>query len=170
MGQREAGVGGKDTGREHHGVSTRCPSTPLILPARCGCRGRAAHAECLWTCLVQVWRLGTPVSADRQCWVTGRPSRCRRVFPAGFSSGFSRCGRRRAPLTPRRSAGSTADGKLQPGDQLLMINSSAVDGLSVERAASLIRCVPTRVPGAGLRVAAGLTACPFAGTPVTSCS
>nr|XP_031363241.1 FERM and PDZ domain-containing protein 1 [Lonchura striata domestica] len=37
------------------------------------------------------------------------------------------------------TAGSTADGKLQPGDQLLMINSSAVDGLSVERAASLIR-------------------------------
>ncbi|XP_053859739.1 FERM and PDZ domain-containing protein 1 [Vidua macroura] len=37
------------------------------------------------------------------------------------------------------TAGSTADGKLQPGDQLLMINSSTVDGLSVERAASLIR-------------------------------
>ncbi|XP_068033488.1 FERM and PDZ domain-containing protein 1 [Anomalospiza imberbis] len=37
------------------------------------------------------------------------------------------------------TAGSTADGKLQPGDQLLMINSSAVEGLSVERAASLIR-------------------------------
>uniref|UniRef100_A0A8U8CFX7 Uncharacterized protein n=1 Tax=Geospiza parvula TaxID=87175 RepID=A0A8U8CFX7_GEOPR len=39
------------------------------------------------------------------------------------------------------TAGSTADGKLQPGDQLIMINSSSVDGLSVERAASLIRCV-----------------------------
>ncbi|XP_014166837.1 FERM and PDZ domain-containing protein 1 [Geospiza fortis] len=37
------------------------------------------------------------------------------------------------------TAGSTADGKLQPGDQLIMINSSSVDGLSVERAASLIR-------------------------------
>ncbi|KAM3655908.1 FERM and PDZ domain-containing protein 1 [Ammospiza maritima maritima] len=37
------------------------------------------------------------------------------------------------------TAGSTADGKLQPGDQLIMINSSTVEGLSVERAASLIR-------------------------------
>ncbi|NXY09421.1 FRPD1 protein, partial [Pteruthius melanotis] len=37
------------------------------------------------------------------------------------------------------TAGSTADGKLQPGDQLLKINSSAVDDLSVERAASIIR-------------------------------
>ncbi|NWZ02752.1 FRPD1 protein, partial [Loxia curvirostra] len=54
------------------------------------------------------------------------------------------------------TAGSTADGKLQPGDQLLMINSSAVEGLSVERAASLIRCV-TRVPvsrGSGAAVPA----------------
>ncbi|NXX70419.1 FRPD1 protein, partial [Spizella passerina] len=37
------------------------------------------------------------------------------------------------------TAGSTADGKLQPGDQLIMINSSTVEGLSVERAANLIR-------------------------------
>ncbi|NWZ14601.1 FRPD1 protein, partial [Agelaius phoeniceus] len=37
------------------------------------------------------------------------------------------------------TAGSTADGKLQPGDQLVMINSSTVEGLSVERAASLLR-------------------------------
>ncbi|NWW69137.1 FRPD1 protein, partial [Ifrita kowaldi] len=37
------------------------------------------------------------------------------------------------------TAGSTAEGKLQPGDQLLMINSTAVDDVSVERAASLIR-------------------------------
>ncbi|NXC09754.1 FRPD1 protein, partial [Orthonyx spaldingii] len=37
------------------------------------------------------------------------------------------------------TAGSTAEGKLQPGDQLLMINSSAVGDASVERAASIIR-------------------------------
>ncbi|NXC61961.1 FRPD1 protein, partial [Aleadryas rufinucha] len=37
------------------------------------------------------------------------------------------------------TAGSTAEGKLQPGDQLLMINSTIVDDLSVERAASIIR-------------------------------
>ncbi|XP_041879029.1 FERM and PDZ domain-containing protein 1 isoform X2 [Corvus kubaryi] len=37
------------------------------------------------------------------------------------------------------TAGSTAEGKLQPGDQLLMINSTAVDDVSVERAASIIR-------------------------------
>ncbi|XP_016160114.1 PREDICTED: FERM and PDZ domain-containing protein 1 [Ficedula albicollis] len=37
------------------------------------------------------------------------------------------------------TAGSTADGKLQPGDQLLAINSSTVEGTSVERAASIIR-------------------------------
>ncbi|NXU90971.1 FRPD1 protein, partial [Xiphorhynchus elegans] len=37
------------------------------------------------------------------------------------------------------TAGSTADGKLQPGDQLLLINSRAVEDLSVERAASIIR-------------------------------
>ncbi|NWS88063.1 FRPD1 protein, partial [Toxostoma redivivum] len=37
------------------------------------------------------------------------------------------------------TAGSTAEGKLQPGDQLLAINSSSVDGVSVERAASIIR-------------------------------
>ncbi|NXP24449.1 FRPD1 protein, partial [Scytalopus superciliaris] len=37
------------------------------------------------------------------------------------------------------AAGSTAEGKLQPGDQLLLINSKAVDDVSVERAASIIR-------------------------------
>ncbi|XP_005529542.1 PREDICTED: FERM and PDZ domain-containing protein 1 [Pseudopodoces humilis] len=37
------------------------------------------------------------------------------------------------------TAGSTAEGKLQPGDQLLTINSSSVDSVSVERAASIIR-------------------------------
>ncbi|NXQ62375.1 FRPD1 protein, partial [Anthoscopus minutus] len=37
------------------------------------------------------------------------------------------------------TTGSTAEGKLQPGDQLLTINSAALDGLSVERAASIIR-------------------------------
>ncbi|NXW92285.1 FRPD1 protein, partial [Alopecoenas beccarii] len=37
------------------------------------------------------------------------------------------------------TAGSTADGKLQPGDQLLLINSTAVDNLSVEQAADIIR-------------------------------
>ncbi|NWQ96782.1 FRPD1 protein, partial [Burhinus bistriatus] len=37
------------------------------------------------------------------------------------------------------TAGSTADGKLQPGDQLLLINSIAVDDVSVERAADIIR-------------------------------
>ncbi|NXG21513.1 FRPD1 protein, partial [Grallaria varia] len=37
------------------------------------------------------------------------------------------------------AAGSTAEGKLQPGDQLLLINSRAVDDVSVERAASIIR-------------------------------
>ncbi|XP_050185026.1 FERM and PDZ domain-containing protein 1 [Myiozetetes cayanensis] len=37
------------------------------------------------------------------------------------------------------TAGSTAEGKLQPGDQLLRINSRAVEDLSVERAASIIR-------------------------------
>ncbi|KAM6104792.1 FERM and PDZ domain-containing protein 1 [Pterocles gutturalis] len=37
------------------------------------------------------------------------------------------------------TAGSTAEGKLQPGDQLLLINSTAVDDLSVERAADIIR-------------------------------
>ncbi|NXN72753.1 FRPD1 protein, partial [Himantopus himantopus] len=37
------------------------------------------------------------------------------------------------------TAGSTADGKLQPGDQLLLINSTAVDEVSVERAADIIR-------------------------------
>ncbi|NWH94465.1 FRPD1 protein, partial [Aegithalos caudatus] len=37
------------------------------------------------------------------------------------------------------TAGSTAEGKLQPGDQLLMINSTTVHDLSVERAASIIR-------------------------------
>ncbi|NWW92517.1 FRPD1 protein, partial [Rhynochetos jubatus] len=37
------------------------------------------------------------------------------------------------------TAGSTADGKLQPGDQLLLINSTAVDDVSVERAADIIR-------------------------------
>ncbi|NXT62044.1 FRPD1 protein, partial [Chaetops frenatus] len=38
------------------------------------------------------------------------------------------------------TAGVTAEGKLQPGDQLLRINSTSVDDLSVERAASIIRC------------------------------
>ncbi|XP_009463198.1 PREDICTED: FERM and PDZ domain-containing protein 1 [Nipponia nippon] len=37
------------------------------------------------------------------------------------------------------TAGSTAEGKLQPGDQLLLINSTTVDDVSVERAAELIR-------------------------------
>ncbi|NWW29844.1 FRPD1 protein, partial [Panurus biarmicus] len=37
------------------------------------------------------------------------------------------------------TAGSTAEGKLQPGDQLVMINSTTVHDLSVERAASIIR-------------------------------
>ncbi|XP_040435185.1 FERM and PDZ domain-containing protein 1-like isoform X9 [Falco naumanni] len=37
------------------------------------------------------------------------------------------------------TAGSTAEGKLQPGDQLLRINSTAVDDMSVERAADIIR-------------------------------
>uniref|UniRef100_A0A8V5H3V1 Uncharacterized protein n=1 Tax=Melopsittacus undulatus TaxID=13146 RepID=A0A8V5H3V1_MELUD len=37
------------------------------------------------------------------------------------------------------TAGSTADGKLQPGDQVLLINSTVVDDLSVERAADIIR-------------------------------
>ncbi|XP_054034512.1 FERM and PDZ domain-containing protein 1 [Dryobates pubescens] len=37
------------------------------------------------------------------------------------------------------AAGSTAEGKLQPGDQLLLINSTAVDDVSVERAADIIR-------------------------------
>ncbi|KAM6037097.1 FERM and PDZ domain-containing protein 1 isoform 1-T3 [Theristicus caerulescens] len=37
------------------------------------------------------------------------------------------------------TAGSTAEGKLQPGDQLLLINSTAVDDVSVERAAEIIR-------------------------------
>ncbi|XP_053910153.1 FERM and PDZ domain-containing protein 1 isoform X2 [Cuculus canorus] len=37
------------------------------------------------------------------------------------------------------TAGSTAEGKLQPGDQLLLINSTSVDDVSVERAADIIR-------------------------------
>ncbi|NWH99611.1 FRPD1 protein, partial [Tichodroma muraria] len=37
------------------------------------------------------------------------------------------------------TAGVTAEGKLQPGDQLLTINATALDGVSVERAASIIR-------------------------------
>ncbi|KAM7076800.1 FERM and PDZ domain-containing protein 1 [Ciconia maguari] len=37
------------------------------------------------------------------------------------------------------TAGSTAEGKLQPGDQILLINSTAVDDVSVERAADIIR-------------------------------
>ncbi|NXG63216.1 FRPD1 protein, partial [Hemiprocne comata] len=37
------------------------------------------------------------------------------------------------------TAGSTAEGKLQPGDQLLQINSTVVDNLSVEQAAAIIR-------------------------------
>ncbi|NXR88428.1 FRPD1 protein, partial [Hypocryptadius cinnamomeus] len=53
------------------------------------------------------------------------------------------------------TAGSTADGKLQPGDQLLTINSCAVDGLSVERAASLIRDAGDELLLTVLRCAAG---------------
>ncbi|XP_037981856.1 FERM and PDZ domain-containing protein 1 [Motacilla alba alba] len=53
------------------------------------------------------------------------------------------------------TAGSTADGKLQPGDQLLAINSSAVDSLSVERAASLIRDAGDELLLTVLRCAAG---------------
>ncbi|NXM74113.1 FRPD1 protein, partial [Serilophus lunatus] len=37
------------------------------------------------------------------------------------------------------TAGSTAEGKLQPGDRLVLINSRAVEDVSVERAASIIR-------------------------------
>ncbi|NXI42388.1 FRPD1 protein, partial [Galbula dea] len=37
------------------------------------------------------------------------------------------------------TAGSTAEGKLQPGDQVLTINSTVVDDVSVERAADVIR-------------------------------
>ncbi|XP_059690416.1 FERM and PDZ domain-containing protein 1 [Gavia stellata] len=37
------------------------------------------------------------------------------------------------------TAGSTSEGKLQPGDQLLLINSTAVDDVSVEQAADIIR-------------------------------
>ncbi|NXP40126.1 FRPD1 protein, partial [Leiothrix lutea] len=37
------------------------------------------------------------------------------------------------------TAGSTAEGKLQPGDQLVRINSTTVHDLSVERAAGIIR-------------------------------
>lgn len=43
--------------------------------------------------------------------------------------------------------GSTAEGKLQPGDQLVMINSTTVHDLSVERAAGIIRCAVTPEPG-----------------------
>ncbi|NWI58654.1 FRPD1 protein, partial [Calyptomena viridis] len=60
------------------------------------------------------------------------------------------------------TAGSTAEGKLQPGDQLLLINSKAVGDASVERAASIIRCGFTPTPswarGAG-QGAHGLTTC-----------
>ncbi|NXR98346.1 FRPD1 protein, partial [Oxylabes madagascariensis] len=45
------------------------------------------------------------------------------------------------------TAGVTAEGKLQPGDQLLKINSTTVHDLSVERAASIIRCAVSLVPG-----------------------
>ncbi|NWZ64111.1 FRPD1 protein, partial [Acrocephalus arundinaceus] len=38
------------------------------------------------------------------------------------------------------TAGVTAEGKLQPGDQIIRINSTTVHDLSVERAASIIRC------------------------------
>ncbi|NXW49469.1 FRPD1 protein, partial [Nyctiprogne leucopyga] len=37
------------------------------------------------------------------------------------------------------AAGSTAEGKLQPGDQILLINSTTVDNVSVEQAADIIR-------------------------------
>ncbi|NXA43187.1 FRPD1 protein, partial [Eudromia elegans] len=40
-----------------------------------------------------------------------------------------------ASVTP----GSTADGKLLPGDQILLINTTAVEDISIERAADLIR-------------------------------
>ncbi|NXG49020.1 FRPD1 protein, partial [Psilopogon haemacephalus] len=44
------------------------------------------------------------------------------------------------PLTVASvTAGSSAEGKLQPGDQLLLINSTAVDNVSVEQAADIIR-------------------------------
>lgn len=58
----------------------------------------------------------------------------------------------------RLPAGSTAEGKLQPGDQLLMINSTAVDDMSVERAASIIRCGLSPVPGRGQRGWGGVPA------------
>ncbi|NWY37488.1 FRPD1 protein, partial [Sylvia atricapilla] len=45
------------------------------------------------------------------------------------------------------TAGVTAEGKLQPGDQLLKINSTTVHDLSVERAAGIIRCAVSPVPG-----------------------
>ncbi|NWI11418.1 FRPD1 protein, partial [Crypturellus soui] len=37
------------------------------------------------------------------------------------------------------TAGSTADGKLLPGDQILLINTTAVEDISIEHAADLIR-------------------------------
>ncbi|NWY06505.1 FRPD1 protein, partial [Nothoprocta ornata] len=44
------------------------------------------------------------------------------------------------PLTVASvTAGSTADGKLLPGDQILLINTTAVEDISIERAADLIR-------------------------------
>ncbi|NXI75973.1 FRPD1 protein, partial [Rhipidura dahli] len=53
------------------------------------------------------------------------------------------------------TAGSTAEGKLQPGDQLLMINSTAVDDVSVERAASIIREASDELLLTVLRCASG---------------
>uniref|UniRef100_A0A7M4FYM9 FERM and PDZ domain containing 1 n=1 Tax=Crocodylus porosus TaxID=8502 RepID=A0A7M4FYM9_CROPO len=37
------------------------------------------------------------------------------------------------------AAGSTADGKILPGDQILKINSEAVEGISIEKTADIIR-------------------------------
>ncbi|NXG94317.1 FRPD1 protein, partial [Stercorarius parasiticus] len=53
------------------------------------------------------------------------------------------------------TAGSTAEGKLQPGDQLLMINSTAVDDASVERAADIIRKAGDELLLTVLRCASG---------------
>ncbi|NWV30658.1 FRPD1 protein, partial [Grantiella picta] len=53
------------------------------------------------------------------------------------------------------TAGSTAEGKLLPGDQLLMINSSTVGDVSVERAASIIRDAGDELQLTVLRCTAG---------------
>ncbi|NXD45795.1 FRPD1 protein, partial [Copsychus sechellarum] len=60
------------------------------------------------------------------------------------------------------TAGVTAEGKLQPGDQLLAINSSTVDSATVERAASIIRWAGGTGGTRGHRGRRpGLTACPL---------